>query len=60
MPNLKRNIIFYVDDDRDDLDLFETVIEDMGDEVLLFELGSNLLKAMHNPPPQASIVFFRP
>lgn len=57
MSDHQRNIIFYVDDDRDDLDLFQQVVENLGETVVLFELGSNLLKAMHNPPPQASLVF---
>ncbi len=49
--------IFYVDDDRDDLDFFQEAVERLGERVALFHLADDLIEAMHNPPPQPSIVF---
>ena len=52
-----KNTVFYADDDLDDLDFFQVVIDELGHDVFLFLMGDDLLEAMDNPPPQASIVF---
>lgn len=52
-----KNHVFYADDDLDDLDFFQIVLEDLGHDVSLFSRGDELLEALHNPTPQASIVF---
>lgn len=49
--------IFYVDDDRDDLDIFHLVTASLGIEARLFEKPDKMLKALLNPPPLPSIIF---
>lgn len=49
--------IFYADDDVDDLDFFKEVINEINEQVSLFEEGQKLLAQLHNPPPKASVVF---
>ena len=48
--------IFYVDDDRDDLELFKDAASMIGEEVCIFDLGELLIHALHNPPPFPTIV----
>ncbi|HEX8270233.1 MAG TPA: response regulator [Flavobacterium sp.] len=50
-------IIFYADDDNDDIVLFKEAGENLGAQVEVFPLGEAMLDAMFNPPPQATIVF---
>lgn len=50
-------MIFYTDDDRDDLDLFTDIVTDLGSEVLTFEYGDDLMHQLENPPPTAGILF---
>lgn len=57
MNNLKRNVIFYVDDDPDDLDIFQDVIGTLGKSATLFENGADLLKTLKDPPAENSIIF---
>lgn len=49
--------IFYADDDVDDLDFFKEVTTEINQTVSLFEEGEKLLQQLHNPPPQASVIF---
>lgn len=49
--------IFYADDDIDDLDFFKEVTTEINESVCLFEEGDKLLQTLHNPPPQASVIF---
>ena len=49
--------IFYADDDIDDLDFFKEVTSEINQPVSLFEEGDKLLQQLHNPPPQASVIF---
>ena len=49
--------IFYADDDVDDLDFFKEVTTEINQAVSLFEEGEKLLQQLHNPPPQASVIF---
>ena len=49
--------IFYADDDVDDLDFFQDVISEINESVTLFEEGEKLLHTLHNPPPNASVIF---
>src|SRR4051812_28697193 len=57
MSAYQRNVIFYVDDDLDDLDLFQDVIEQLGTHATLFNMGAEMLKALINPSPDATIIF---
>ena len=49
--------LFYVDDDPEDLIFFKTATEAIGEDVTLFSLGDEMIRAMQNPPPAPSIVF---
>ena len=49
--------LFYVDDDRDDLEFFQEAVDRIGESVTVFHLGDDMINAMHNPPPAPSIVF---
>ena len=53
----KHTIIFYADDDIDDLEFFIDALEERRDSVSLFELGDKMLQALRNPPPKPSIIF---
>lgn len=50
-------VIFYADDDEDDIFLFKEAAENINAHVESFLLGESMLDAMHNPPPQPIIVF---
>ncbi len=50
-------IIFYADDDIDDLEFFIDALEEKRNSVFLFELGEKMLQALRNPPPNPSIIF---
>jgi CheY-like chemotaxis protein len=58
MSNLK-NVVFYADDDSDDLDYFVEAAQDVNDRVTVIthQSGFHLLDALKNPPPEASIIF---
>ncbi|HEX8270796.1 MAG TPA: response regulator [Flavobacterium sp.] len=49
-------ILFYLDDDRDDLLFFKDVVGEIGMEVQLFQLGTDLLQAT-SVPIKSSIIF---
>jgi len=50
-------IIFYADDDEDDLLFFKEAITAIGRDAVLFDQAGKMLYAMHNPPPKPDIVF---
>lgn len=50
-------IIFYADDDIDDLEFFIDALEERRNSVFLFELGDKMLHALRNPPPNPSVIF---
>ncbi|NMH28935.1 response regulator [Flavobacterium silvaticum] len=50
-------MIFYAEDDPDDLETFKQVIEDLGREVLAFTNIRDLIHQMKNPPPDVAILF---
>lgn len=49
--------IFYIDDDHDDLDFFNTACEEIGESVELFNLPDEMVKTLQNPPPAPSVIF---
>ncbi|MBF6607930.1 MAG: response regulator [Flavobacterium sp.] len=49
--------LFYVDDDRDDLEFFQQAVENLGERVALFHLADELIAAIRNPPPVPSMIF---
>jgi response regulator RpfG family c-di-GMP phosphodiesterase len=53
----KATTVFYVDDDSDDRSFFEEAIEELGENVKLFELGDDMLRLLKNPPPKPSVIF---
>lgn len=57
MDNQTYTSIFYADDDIDDLDFFREVTTAINEPVSLFKEGQKLLTTLHNPPPNASIIF---
>ncbi|MBZ4044309.1 response regulator [Flavobacterium hibisci] len=52
-------IIFYTDDDEDDLSIFADAVESLQKKIILqtYTGGEKLLSAIYNPPPVPSIVF---
>lgn len=51
--------IFYTDDDRDDQDMFKSVLEDINrnTHLHLHSSGDEVLTALKNPPPTPKVVF---
>lgn len=51
--------IFYADDDRDDRDIFSSVVKEINEshDLHIQRNGDELLHALDNPPPQAQMVF---
>lgn len=50
-------MIFYADDDADDLQFFTEIARGLGKETYTFQLGDELLTRLKSPPPFASMVF---
>lgn len=52
-------IIFYTDDDEDDLNIFADAVELLPKKIQLktYNCGDKLLKAIHNPPPTPNLIF---
>lgn len=50
-------MIFYADDDFDDLEIFKEIATSIGRTVFTFSGGEDLMDQLRNPPPKASIVF---
>ncbi len=57
MTTIKRPVLFYVDDDDDDLMIFGEVAKELGIEVWLFNNGDQLLEALEKTHIEPSIVF---
>ncbi len=50
--------IFYVDDDRDDLEVFASIVEDIdGFAIHTLNNGDKAIEAIENPPPTPNILF---
>ena len=51
--------IFYTDDDEDDLSIFTDAVESLPRkiELMTYNGGDKLLKAIYNPPPTPNVVF---
>lgn len=50
MENLQEPItLYYVDDDKDDLDIFELALQPLAGRVVLFEIGADLLASLDKP-----------
>ena len=51
--------IFYTDDDEDDLSIFMDAVESLPRkiELMTYNGGDKLLKAIYNPPPTPNLVF---
>ena len=50
-------MIFYADDDLDDLEVFTEIVNNLGRKVLTFSYGDDLMHQLKNPPPTAGIIF---
>src|SRR6218665_4162967 len=52
-------VIFYADDDQDDLETFTDVVGDLNNQVIVqtHDRGDKLLAALKNPPPSPYIIF---
>ena len=50
-------IIFYTDDDADDLGFFKEATNEMPVSVSLFEEGEKMLRSLYNSPPPPSVIF---
>jgi response regulator RpfG family c-di-GMP phosphodiesterase len=59
MSASKNMVIFYTDDDRDDLDTFKDAVSeiDCSTELHTMDGGDKLLHALENPPPKPHMVF---
>ena len=51
------NIIYYADENADELHLFEEAAASVNSKILTFESGEELTNAIENPPPQPRMVF---
>ena len=50
--------LFFIDDDLEDLQIFRQIVTSLGKSVEVFRLPDDMLRAMENPPPAPSIIFF--
>ncbi|RZJ34570.1 MAG: response regulator [Flavobacterium sp.] len=50
-------MIFYADDDVEDLDLFTEIAQDLNQELMTFKSGTALLEKLDSPPPSPTIIF---
>jgi len=49
MEDLQPISLYYVDDDKDDLDIFELALAPLAGRVVLFEIGADLLSSLDKP-----------
>lgn len=54
---VKNPLLFYVDDDSDDLMIFEDAANEIGANVKLFNNGDKLLQALNSLPAEPSMIF---
>lgn len=56
---MKKLIIFYTDDDLEDLDFFREIVDSLGEQydVVTQNNGEQLLHALENPPPHPYLIF---
>lgn len=59
LETIRNRVVFYTDDDQDDLDTFKDVISDIDRETELHthNHADKLLHALENPPPTPHIIF---
>lgn len=50
-------MIFYADDDGEDLEIFREIAEELEVDVITFNDGLSLMERLKNPPPKPSLVF---
>lgn len=50
-------MIFYADDDVDDIEIFSDITEELGIDLMTFQNGSEVLEKLNNPPPTPCIIF---
>ena len=50
-------MIFYADDDFEDLEIFREIADDLRVELVTFDNGLALLERLKNPPPTPSLIF---
>lgn len=50
-------MIFYADDDQDDIQIFREIADELEVELLTFTTGSALLDQLKSPPPRPSLIF---
>ena len=50
-------IIYYTDDDTDDLEMFDQAARAVKVEAKTFQNGKELIDAVNNPPPKPAIIF---
>ncbi len=50
-------VLFYVDDDPDDIFMFKDIADQLQVTVVDFLFGEGMLDAMYNPPPKPNMVF---
>lgn len=50
-------MVFYADDDGDDLEVFTDIVSGLGRKVMTFAYGDALISQLKNPPPVAGIIF---
>ncbi|RYY15185.1 MAG: response regulator, partial [Chitinophagaceae bacterium] len=50
-------MIFYADDDHDDISFFKDVASELDIPVTVFNAGSHLLEKLNAPPPAPTIIF---
>lgn len=50
-------MIFYADDDLDDLMVFEDIAKELGVELMTFDSGIKMVERLSTPPPSPSVIF---
>lgn len=50
-------MIFYADDDSDDLELFSEIAAELDIPLMTFTNGEDLMEKLRNPPPSPQVVF---
>lgn len=50
-------MIFYADDDYEDLEIFREIADELNVELVTFNDGLSLIERLKNPPPTPSLIF---
>jgi CheY-like chemotaxis protein len=51
-----RPTIFYIDDDKDDVQMVEEILNDLGEASCVFHHATDLMHLLNNPPPSPSMI----